>query len=279
MAMTVIIRLPASGGTHTPVTFGRLLVLNGATVTHTATPNATSPKSVTLTVKTASFEVLDPGVDADDKAKITKTLEALPDAGSLQVRPDGRISTPLVEDLQAAAAPSRRTPAGKQATKYLKVGRRNLAVGIGSTDHVAFNDVGVPGFTAIKDFEAYDERTRHTNADWPERMSEDELKQLVAWLESPVNKKFQQAGPEMQSSLVKQVVAETSPVLDPKLRALQVDELYRFAGIRYVSRLSNDWVCWAIFPGVELEQRQALPIEREMPALVAVAERFGLRVF
>lgn len=57
------------------------------------------------------------------------------------------------------------------------------------------------------------------------------------------------------------------------------DELYRFAGIRYVSRLSNDWVCWAIFPGVELEQRQALPVEREMPALVAVAERFGLRVF
>ena len=57
------------------------------------------------------------------------------------------------------------------------------------------------------------------------------------------------------------------------------DELYRFAGIRYVSRLSNDWVCWAIFPGVELEQRQALPVEREMPDLVAVAERFGLRVF
>ena len=54
-----------------------------------------------------------------------------------------------------------------------------------------------------------------------EKFTEDELKQLVAWLESPVNKKFQQAGPEMQSSLVKQVVAETSPVLDPKLRALQ----------------------------------------------------------
>jgi RES domain len=57
------------------------------------------------------------------------------------------------------------------------------------------------------------------------------------------------------------------------------DDLYRFAGIRYMSRLSNDWVCWAIFPGVELEQRQALPVEREMPELVAVAARFGLRVF
>jgi len=57
------------------------------------------------------------------------------------------------------------------------------------------------------------------------------------------------------------------------------DELYRFAGIRYVSRLSTDWVCWAIFPGVELDQRQALPVESDMPVLVSVAERFGLRVF
>ena len=40
-----------------------------------------------------------------------------------------------------------------------------------------FNEAGLPGFNVIKDFDAYDERTRHTNADYPERMSEDELKQ------------------------------------------------------------------------------------------------------
>jgi carboxypeptidase Q len=55
--------------------------------------------------------------------------------------------------------------------------RRNIIEGIGSTDHVPFNDIGLPGFNAIKDFDGYDERTRHTNADYPERMSEDELKQ------------------------------------------------------------------------------------------------------
>jgi hypothetical protein len=54
---------------------------------------------------------------------------------------------------------------------------RNIIEGIGSTDHVPFNEAGLPGFNAIKDFDAYDERTRHTNADFPERMSEDELKQ------------------------------------------------------------------------------------------------------
>jgi len=54
---------------------------------------------------------------------------------------------------------------------------RNVIEGIGSTDHVPFNGAGLPGFNVIKDFDGYDERTRHTNADYPERMSEDELKQ------------------------------------------------------------------------------------------------------
>jgi len=53
----------------------------------------------------------------------------------------------------------------------------NVVAGIGSTDHVPFDQMGLPAFNAIKDFEAYDERTRHTNADYPERMSEDELMQ------------------------------------------------------------------------------------------------------
>src|SRR5262245_35591477 len=54
---------------------------------------------------------------------------------------------------------------------------RNVIAGIGSTDHVPFNEIGLPAFTVIKEFDAYDERTRHTNADFPERMSVDELKQ------------------------------------------------------------------------------------------------------
>src|SRR5688572_4004711 len=54
---------------------------------------------------------------------------------------------------------------------------RNIIERIGSTDHVPFNEAGLPGFNVIKDFDAYDERTRHTNADFPERMSADELKQ------------------------------------------------------------------------------------------------------
>jgi carboxypeptidase Q len=59
---------------------------------------------------------------------------------------------------------------------------RNIIEGIGATDHVPFNQVGLPGFNVIKDFNAYDQRTRHTNADYPERVSEDELKQSAIFM-------------------------------------------------------------------------------------------------
>lgn len=59
---------------------------------------------------------------------------------------------------------------------------RNIVEGIGSTDHVPFDRLGIPAFNVIKEFDGYDERTRHTNADWPERMSEDELKQQAIFL-------------------------------------------------------------------------------------------------
>ena len=59
---------------------------------------------------------------------------------------------------------------------------RNIIEGIGATDHVPFNEAGLPGFNVIKDFDGYDERTRHTNADFPERMSEDELKQSAIFM-------------------------------------------------------------------------------------------------
>jgi len=55
---------------------------------------------------------------------------------------------------------------------------RNIIEGIGSTD----NDAGLPGFNVIKDFDSYDARTRHTNADYPERMSEDELRESAIFM-------------------------------------------------------------------------------------------------
>jgi hypothetical protein len=54
-----------------------------------------------------------------------------------------------------------------------------------------------------------------------QRMTEDELRQTIAFLESPVLKKYQSLFPEMQHSLGERLVAEMRPTIDPKVRALE----------------------------------------------------------
>jgi len=52
-----------------------------------------------------------------------------------------------------------------------------------------------------------------------------------------------------------------------------------FAGIRYLSRLNTEWECWAVFHDVEIKELSRRPIEREDPALAAIARSFKIRVF
>jgi uncharacterized protein len=54
-----------------------------------------------------------------------------------------------------------------------------------------------------------------------EKFTEDELKQIVAMLESPVLAKFQAAGGDMQRALIEKVVGETRPQVEAKFRALE----------------------------------------------------------
>lgn len=53
-----------------------------------------------------------------------------------------------------------------------------------------------------------------------EKFSEDELKQIVAFLESPAVLKFQQLAPDMQKTLVEKLVADMRPTVEPKVKAL-----------------------------------------------------------
>jgi hypothetical protein len=54
-----------------------------------------------------------------------------------------------------------------------------------------------------------------------ERFTEDELKQLVAIMESPVNRKFAEMGGEMNKVLVEKLVAQTKGAIEPKLQTLE----------------------------------------------------------
>jgi hypothetical protein len=54
-----------------------------------------------------------------------------------------------------------------------------------------------------------------------EKFSEQELKDLIAIIESPVNRKFVALGGDMQKALVEKLVAETQDVINPKVKLLE----------------------------------------------------------
>ena len=54
-----------------------------------------------------------------------------------------------------------------------------------------------------------------------EKFNEDELKQLIAFMESPVNRKYLQMGNELQKALGEKLVAQTKAAVEPKVKALE----------------------------------------------------------
>lgn len=54
-----------------------------------------------------------------------------------------------------------------------------------------------------------------------EKFTEEELKQVAAFLESPAVNKFQQLSGDMQKILLEKVVADTKGVIEPKVMALE----------------------------------------------------------
>ena len=62
--------------------------------------------------------------------------------------------------------------------------RRDVIGKIGSTDHLSFTALGLPGFNSLQDYVEYDQRDHHTNADFADRVNEKDLKQnaiVLAW--------------------------------------------------------------------------------------------------
>ena len=54
-----------------------------------------------------------------------------------------------------------------------------------------------------------------------EKFTEDELKAIVTWLESPVYKKAQQAMPELQNGFVQKLGPASAPSVEPKIKELE----------------------------------------------------------
>lgn len=62
-----------------------------------------------------------------------------------------------------------------------------------------------------------------------ERFTEDELRQVVAMLESPTIRKFQGMAGDMQKALMEKVVADTRAEIEPKARAMTTSVSKRLA--------------------------------------------------
>jgi len=53
----------------------------------------------------------------------------------------------------------------------------------------------------------------------------------------------------------------------------------KFAGVRFLSRLDDDWECWAVFDDVLLEEQERTSILVTDEALQNVARKWSLDVF
>lgn len=53
-----------------------------------------------------------------------------------------------------------------------------------------------------------------------QNFTEDELRQLIAWISSPLSKKYQELNPQMQQALTEKLIADTRSTIEPKMRAL-----------------------------------------------------------
>lgn len=71
-----------------------------------------------------------------------------------------------------------------------------------------------------------------------EKFSEDELRQLVTIIESPVLKKYQGLLPDFSKALVEKVIADARPLVDPKLQAAQ-DSVRKILDNATGGKLSN----------------------------------------
>jgi len=56
-----------------------------------------------------------------------------------------------------------------------------------------------------------------------QNFSEEELRQLIAWISSPLSKKYQDTNPQMQAALTDKLVGETREAIEPKMKALDVN--------------------------------------------------------
>ena len=160
---------------------------------------------------------------------LAATLLALSTAGSAQAQTKQELAAKLVSLQQAGIENVGRAIASQAAQQMLQAAGQAMPGVPADKREAAGKDVQAD----IKKF--YDEvepilRKRASEIAptvlapiYEERYNEDELKVVIAWLESPVSKKFQQIGAEIENTLAQRVMTDTRGSVEPRLRTLQLN--------------------------------------------------------
>ncbi len=139
------------------------------------------------------------------KAQVAKLVQLHQPA--VEALAQGLLQAPIGNLMQNAAAALRQMPADK----------REAAAKAIETDIKKFVDETTP-LLRERGSKAAPETLGKL---FEERFSEEELAQLIAWLESPVSKKYSQLSGEMQKQLSEKVVAESRSTIETRLRTLE----------------------------------------------------------
>lgn len=159
-----------------------------------------------LTLSLAAGQALAADASPAKKALIDKLVQRQQQQAAAQLA-HNVLQQPLGQLLQGAGAALQRMPADKReaAAKAVQAEMKKFV-----EENTAY----------LKDkFIKVMPNTTATLLD--ERFNEDELRQIVAWTESPLSQKFAQFGGELQQTLMQKVMPETAPTLEGRFKALQ----------------------------------------------------------
>ena len=109
-----------------------------------------------------------------------KTMELQPDHAKLSAYFNVDNGTGKIRGIYLEGNDKVRSIFEKWMEPFKSMGMTTLSIrGTDATDHVSFNEVGLPGFQFIQDPIEYETRTHHTNMDVYERIQEEDLKQMA----------------------------------------------------------------------------------------------------
>ncbi len=176
---------------------GLSLSLVGASALAQVTPQVPAPAAAPVAPKVPSSPA---------KLDLAQRLVAL-QAGSLDGLSRNLVETPARQMLSAAEPLIGRVPAEKReaTAKQIQADARKY---VEETFPIVRKRAGELSNSVLL-------------AQIEERFTEDELRQIVAFLESPANKKMQQVMPEISNALAQKLVADTRPSVEPRIKALE----------------------------------------------------------